>query len=78
MPGVDEDSSDSDSSPERCSSVKSVQELSFDEVPETKCFKMKFFGPDCSKGGTKVLFSLKEGKSLPYTGKIITKKGQGN
>ena len=73
-----ENSDGDDGTPERCSSVRSVQELSFEEVPETKDFKLKFIGPGCSKGGTKIIFTLKEGKKLPYTAKVISKKGLGS
>ena len=61
---------------ERCSSIKSAPEC-FDIVPETIDFKFKFFGNQCSKAGTKIVFPLKEGKELPYHTKTVTKKGTG-
>ena len=68
--------SDSESEIEKCSSIRSAPEC-FDTVPETKEFKLKFFGNQCSKAGTKISFPLKEGKDLPYHTKTITKKGKG-
>ena len=50
---------------------------SFDFVPSPKEYKFKCFGTECSKSGTRFLFHLKEGKSLPYETFTITKKGKG-
>ena len=68
--------SDSDSDIERCSSLKSIPEV-FDRVPANVDFKFSFFGSQCSKSGTKLIFPLKAGKELPYLTQTITKKGRG-
>jgi hypothetical protein len=69
--------SDSDSEIERCSSVKSIPEV-FEKVPANADFNFRFFGSQCSKSGTKLIFPLKVGKELPYLTHTITKKGKGN
>ena len=69
--------SDSDSSDiERVSSTKSIPEC-FDVVPVSKEFEFRFFGSDCSKSGTKVIYTLKKSKVLPYSFPTKTKKGKG-
>ena len=68
--------SDSDGGIERVESVSSMPEL-FDVVPKLTEFQFKLFGYKCSKGGTNLVFPLKEGKKLPYKTKTITKKGTG-
>ena len=72
------EASDSDSSEvglERCSSVKSIQEV-FDVVPDEKEYKFKIFTSGPSNKGTRLVFPLKKGKVLPYDTKTITKKGR--
>lgn len=69
--------SDSDSSGiERVTSENTPPE-SFSLVPASKDFDFKFFGPSCSKAGTKLVFLLKKDKPLPYTATPKTKKGKG-
>ena len=66
--------SESESELERCSSVKSAPET-FESVPETKEIPFKMFGSSCPRKGTNFMFTLKEGKTLPYWTTTITKKG---
>lgn len=69
--------SDSDSDIEEVCSQPAAP-VSHDSVPETKDFKLKFYGAtQGSKSGTKMSFKLKEGKSLPYYTITTTKKGRG-
>lgn len=68
--------SDSDSELEQVSSLTSSPE-SFDLVPKNIDYKIKLFGPECSKKGISFLYTLKEGKELPYSTKTVTKKAKG-
>eukprot|EP00092_Neocalanus_flemingeri_P094867 GFUD01120667.1.p1 GENE.GFUD01120667.1~~GFUD01120667.1.p1 ORF type:complete len:109 (-),score=32.03 GFUD01120667.1:193-495(-) len=65
----------SESEVELVSSLKTPPVL-YDKVPATQKFKLKLFGGQCSKAGTKLRFQLKEGKDLPYNTTTITKKGK--
>ena len=70
---------DSDSSEcelERVNSVSSTPE-SFDVVPSKLDFRIRVFGEGCSKKGTSFLYTLQEGKALPYSTRTVTKKGKG-
>ena len=66
--------SESDSGIER---VDSGAPLEFNTVPLTQDFQLRICGSQCGKNGTKLVFPLKAGKTLPYSTTTITKKGKG-
>ena len=72
---MSESDSDSGSCLERV--ISGTAPKLFNLVPNTEDFKLKFFGSQCARSGTKLVFQLKEGKPLPYRTTTITKKGKG-
>ena len=62
-----------DSDFETAGSIHGSQQA-FDKVPETKKYKFKFFGAECTNTGTKLKYEFKAGLDLPYCCKILSKK----
>ena len=67
---------ENDSELERASSVSSTPDL-YETVPEDTEFKFKLYGKSYSKSGTKFVYTLKEGRHLPYDTRMVTNKGTG-